>query len=352
MSPTGKNVFKRCAVCHAVGAGARNKLGPHLNDLFGRAAGSLSGYSYSKAMKDAGAKVVWSEATLDAYLTNPRGFVKGTKMVFPGLPKQAERQDLIAYLRTFDKTPNGQQPASAAPKPAAPAAAKAPAPAKSQSVAAASKPPLAATAPRPTHGVFHLGRRATPAEIAAWDIDVRPDGLGLPKGKGTVAQGEAIYTERCATCHGDFGEGKDRWPVLAGGFDTLKAERPEKTVGSFWPYLSTVFDYVRRAMPFGDARSLSNNEVYALTAYLLQLNGIVNDPDFELSSENFTKTRLPNEANFFDDDRASEPFYAKKDEPCMNNCASAPAKVIMRARVLDVTPDSDQADKKPGGSVD
>jgi cytochrome c len=348
----GKNVFKRCIACHAVGAGARHKIGPHLNDLFGRVVGSSDGYAYSKAMKDAGAaKMVWSAETLDTYLANPRTFIKGTRMVFAGLPKQNERADLIAYLRSYDQPAVGPQAAPAAPKPTAPPAVKSLAPDKPKTVVATAPIPPAAASALPKHGVFHLGRPATAAEIAAWDIDVRPDGLGLPKGKGTVAQGEAVYTERCASCHGDFGEGKDRWPIVAGGFDTLKAERPEKTIGSYWPYLSTVFDYIRRAMPFGDARSLTDDEVYALTAYLLQLNDIVSDPNFELSSENFTKTRLPNEENFYDDDRVAEPFYAKKGEPCMRNCNPAPAKVIMRARVLDVTPDGEKGDKR-GGSVD
>ncbi|MBO6562710.1 MAG: cytochrome c, partial [Nisaea sp.] len=99
---------------------------------------------------------------------------------------------------------------------------------------------LAAPASAENYG---LGRAATPDEVAAWDIDVRPDGLGLPEGKGSVADGEAIYTERCAVCHGDFGEAVGRWPVLAGGQGTLMSARPVKTIGSYWPYLSTVWDY-------------------------------------------------------------------------------------------------------------
>ena len=145
----------------------------------------------------------------------------------------------------------------------------------------------------------------------------------------------------CAVCHGDFGEGIDRWPVLAGGFDTLGEERPEKTVGSYWPYLSTVYDYIRRAMPFGDARSLSNDDVYALTAYVLFLNDIVDDEEFELSNENFSEIKLPNEENFFADDRLKEPHYANTSEPCMSDCLAGEAKVTMRARVLDVTPDAE-----------
>ena len=113
-----------------------------------------------------------------------------------------------------------------------------------------------------------LGRAATNNEIKAWDIDIRPDGKGLPVGSGSVIIGEELYTDNCASCHGDFGEGIDRWPELAGGFDTLDSEDPVKTVGSYWPYLSTVWDYVHRAMPFGNAQSLNNDEVYAITAYI------------------------------------------------------------------------------------
>ena len=128
-----------------------------------------------------------------------------------------------------------------------------------------------------------LGRSATEAEIAAWDIDVRPDGAGLPEGQGTAIDGEEIYNDRCATCHGVFGEGEGRWPILVGGFDTLTEDRPVKTIGSYWPFASTVWDYVHRAMPFGDAQSLSNDEVYAITAYLLYMNDVIEDEEFVLS---------------------------------------------------------------------
>lgn len=189
---------------------------------------------------------------------------------------------------------------------------------------------------------FDLGREATPDEVAAWNIDVRPDGLGLPDGAGTVAAGEEIYAERCAACHGDFGEGVDRWPVLAGGQGTLQEDRPVKTIGSYWPYLSTVFDYVNRAMPFGEARSLTPDEVYAITAYLLYVNDVVDDEEFELSKANFTSIRLPNEDNFFFDPRPETPIF-HKTETCMENCKNE-AKIISRARILDVTPDTEEGD--------
>ena len=331
-----------------MGANARHRIGPELNDVIGRTAGTAQGYSYSEAMKAKGRDgLVWSEETLDPYLMSPRTYVKGTKMSYAGLKKDADRVDLIAYLATF--TQSAKKRASAAPQTAArrpldgsPAVEKQP---------TAQVRPLAATAEIPKHGTFHLGRRATSDEIQAWDIDVRPDGVGLPPGKGSVAEGEKLFTGHCAGCHGDFGEGRDRWPALAGGIGTLTADRPVRTVASFWPYLSTVYDYIRRAQPFGDARSLSDDDVYALTAYVLFLNDLV-DGDFTLSAKSFTSIHLPNEGNFIPDNRAEEPHYTNKGEPCMTNCKPTPAKIIMRARVLDVTPNNWQGKDQPGGSME
>jgi len=181
-----------------------------------------------------------------------------------------------------------------------------------------------------------LGRPATPDEVAAWDIDVRPDGLGLPEGSGSVEAGEPIFAERCASCHGDFGEAVDRWPVLAGGQDTLTSARPVKTIGSYWPYLSTVWDYVHRAMPFGDAQSLTADETYSITAYLLYLNDMV-DEDFELSRENFTEVVMPNAEGFYPDDRPETAVW-KNRAPCMTDCKPE-VKITARAQVVDVTPD-------------
>ncbi|MYZ49762.1 c-type cytochrome [Propylenella binzhouense] len=201
-------------------------------------------------------------------------------------------------------------------------------------------------------GPLGIGREATPEEIAAWDIDVRPDGQGLPEGHGTVAEGQTIFEEKCAACHGVFGEGEGRWPELAGGQGTLQDERPVKTIGSFWPYLSTVYDYVHRAMPFGDAESLTPDEVYALVAYLLYLNDIVTDEDFELSKDNFGTIRLPNEANFIDDPRPDTEVLKAGAEPCMKDCKAEPPRITMRARILDVTPDAGNDEENAGGSVD
>jgi cytochrome c len=190
-----------------------------------------------------------------------------------------------------------------------------------------------------------IGREATPSEIAGWDIDIRPDGHGLPVGKGTVKQGEPLYVERCAACHGEFGESAGRWPILMGGAGSLPSHDPVKSIGSYWPYASTVIDYIRRTMPFGNAQSLTSDELYAITAYVLYLNDVIKDESFELNERNFTSVKLPNEPNFIDDDRerAEKEFWRKS--PCMTNCAPGEAKIIGRARALDVTPESGKGPK-------
>jgi len=187
---------------------------------------------------------------------------------------------------------------------------------------------------------LNIGQPVTPDVIAGWDIDVRPDGQGLPPGKGSVKAGEQVYIEKCAACHGEFGESAGRWPQVAGGQGTLSADDPVKTVGSYFAHLSTVFDYVRHAMPFGDAQSLTNDELYAVVAYMLFLNDIVDDK-FVLSRENFTSVKMPNAGGFYDDDRevAEKSFWAK---PCMTNC-KGDVKITGRARVIDVTPDDKAA---------
>jgi hypothetical protein len=190
-----------------------------------------------------------------------------------------------------------------------------------------------------------IGRAATTEEIAGWDIDIRPDGHGLPPGRGMVRQGEALYLTRCAACHGEFGEGAGRWPLISGGAGTLASHDPVKSVGSYWPYAATLLDYIRRAMPYGDAQSLGNDELYAVTAYVLYLNDVVTDQDFELSDKSFPTIKLGNEANFRDDDRdtAEQAFWNR--DPCMRDCAPGAAKIIGRARALDVTPEPGRGPK-------
>ena len=186
--------------------------------------------------------------------------------------------------------------------------------------------------------VFGLGKLATPEEVKGWDIDVRPDGLGAPIGAGNAIDGEEVYADRCAHCHGDFGEGVDRWPILAGGHDSLDSEDPVKTIGSYWPYASTAYDYIYRAMPFGEAQSLTYDETYMIVAYLLYMNDVIED-DFVLSNENIGSIEMPNRDNFFMPDPRPDAQLAS-GEPCMSNC-NVSTEIIGRARIIDVTPEDD-----------
>ncbi|TXL68201.1 c-type cytochrome [Zeimonas arvi] len=161
---------------------------------------------------------------------------------------------------------------------------------------------------------FGIGRAPSAEELRGWDIDVSPDGTGLPAGSGTVAQGKAIYAQKCAACHGANGEGKpaDR---LVGGKGTLATDKPVRTVGSYWPYAPTLFDYVRRAMPHDQPQSLSANEVYALAAWLLHANGIVS-ADATMDARSLPAVRMPNRDGF-------RPGPMKADfiaERCMTDC--------------------------------
>jgi len=141
-----------------------------------------------------------------------------------------------------------------------------------------------------------LGVTATPEQVAGWDISIGPDGEGLPAGGGTAREGAEIYTQKCLACHGEDGEGQlnDR---LAGGHGTLSDTMPVKTIGSYWPYATTLFDYIRRAMPFTAPMSLSDDEVYALTAYLLRINGIIDDRDV-MNADSLPRVAMPNRDNF------------------------------------------------------
>jgi cytochrome c len=194
--------------------------------------------------------------------------------------------------------------------------------------------PASAQADKPHR--YDIGRAATAQEIAGWDIDVRPDGRGLPPGRGSVKDGEGVYMSRCAACHGEFGEGAGRWPPLAGGRGSLASHDPNRTVGSYFPYASSVLDYVRHAMPFGDAQSLAPDELYAVVAYVLFLNDVV-DETFVLSAETWPNVRLPNERGFIDDDRESSERAFWNARPCMRDCKTE-VRVLNRAKALDVTP--------------
>jgi S-disulfanyl-L-cysteine oxidoreductase SoxD len=150
----------------------------------------------------------------------------------------------------------------------------------------------AATAPETPN----LGRVATTAEVAGWDISIAPDGRGLPPGSGTPAEGAFVYAQKCQACHGEKGVGgpNDR---LVGGQGTLASRTPVRTVGSYWPYATTVFDYVRRAMPFAQPHSLTDTEVYAVTAYLLNLNGVIGEQD-AMNASTLPRVQMPNRDNF------------------------------------------------------
>jgi cytochrome c len=190
---------------------------------------------------------------------------------------------------------------------------------------------------------FNLGRSVTMEEIAGWDIDVRPDGQGAPPGQGTAKQGEAIFVAKCAACHGEFGESAGRWPQLSGGAGSLASHDPVKTVGSYFGSASTVLDYIRRSMPFGDAQSLGNDELYAITAYVLHLNDVIDDK-FVLSKNSLADVKMPNATGFFEDDREKSERAFWNAKPCMANC-KPDVKITGRATVIDVTPDDKSARK-------
>src|SRR5437870_8499424 len=141
----------------------------------------------------------------------------------------------------------------------------------------------------------NLGKPLNPAEIAAWDINVLPDGTGLPPGSGTPADGARIYAAKCAVCHGQEGKGGVNARLVGG--EPIKNMESEKTIANFWPYATTLFDYIRRAMPWRQPRSLTNEEVYALTAYILSLNRIIGEND-GMNAQTLPKVRMPNRDGF------------------------------------------------------
>lgn len=160
---------------------------------------------------------------------------------------------------------------------------------------------------------FGFGQPATREQIKAWDIDVFPDGRNLPATRGTVFDGKRIYEARCAACHGVKGEGAfaDR---LAGGVGSLTSSQPITTVGSFWPYATTLFDYIRRAMPLNEPQSLSDAEVYAVSGYVLFLNGLVPE-SATVDAKMLTSLKMPNRDGF-----VSDPRPDVKTNSCTRDC--------------------------------
>jgi mono/diheme cytochrome c family protein len=181
-------------------------------------------------------------------------------------------------------------------------------------------------------GYYGVGRTPTKAEIDGWAIAARPDGQGLPPGKGSVSQGAEIYVDQCAACHGTFGEGEGRYPKLTGG--ELTGERPEPTVGSYWPFATTLFDYINRAMPFPSPHQLSADQVYAMTAYILNVNNIV-DNNFVADRDTLPKVKMPHHDFFIWKD--PRPDTAAKE--CMKDCVDPKTiKIESTAEGKNLTP--------------
>lgn len=146
-------------------------------------------------------------------------------------------------------------------------------------------------------GTFGFGQAATEEEIAGWDIDILPDGTGLPEGSGTAAIGKELYAQYGAAWHGAEGEGTSYAPALVGGIDSLDTDSPVKTVGSYWPYATSVFSYIRRAMPASGPQTLTNDEYYSLTAWVLWANGLVAEDDV-MDAETLPQVQMPNRDGF------------------------------------------------------
>jgi cytochrome c len=151
------------------------------------------------------------------------------------------------------------------------------------------------------------GRPATEAEIKAMDYTVLPSGAGLPKGHGDASRGRTLYEQKCQDCHGLRGEGQSgKYPALAGGAGSLNTINPVKTVGSYWPYATTLFDYIRRAMPYDHPRSLSADDVYSIAAYVLYMNAIVTETQ-EMNEKTLPRVKMPNRNGFVPDGRPDLP---------------------------------------------
>ena len=157
---------------------------------------------------------------------------------------------------------------------------------------------------------FAVGHAPTPEHLKAIDIDVTPDGNGMPPGRGTAAAGRDVYTRRCETCHGPTGK-EGPQDVLVGGRGSLTAPNPQKTVGSYWPYATTLWDYIRRAMPFDRPGTLTVDEIYSTTAYVLFLNGVVSEQQ-ELNAGTLPKVMMPNRNGFVRDPRPDVPAKPRK----------------------------------------
>ena len=162
-----------------------------------------------------------------------------------------------------------------------------------------------------------LGKPATEEEIRGWNIEIAPDGKNLPKGGSTIDAGEKLYATQCLACHGAKLEG-GIGPALTGGLGSLATDKPLKTVQSYWPYATTLYDYIRRTMPFQSPQSLTNDEVYAVTGYILNVNKLM-DRDRPVNAETLKAVKMPNRDGFYLDDRPDT-----KNQRCMENCLLKP----------------------------
>jgi cytochrome c len=197
---------------------------------------------------------------------------------------------------------------------------------------------------------FGFGKHATVAEIAGWNIDVRPDGTGLPPGRGSVAQGQVIYDEQCASCHGTFGE-SNSYLQIAGGVGSLGTDQPVRTIGSKLNYATTLWDYINRAMPFNAPQTLKPDEVYALTAYVLNLNDIL-PADAMLDQAALLAVKMPNRDGF----TTAHGFMTRDGKPdtrntaCMSNCVTT---VKLSSELPDYARDQhgNLAEQAPGVGV-
>lgn len=172
---------------------------------------------------------------------------------------------------------------------------------------------LIAFSPASAEQRFGFGETPTEEQIAGWNTDIRYDGQGLPEGSGSVQQGERLFEEQCIQCHGPQGNGKPMVP-LKGGRGSLDTADPLKTVGSYWPYAPVIMDYVHRAMPMPQPNSLSTDELYALTAYILHINDVL-PADAELDADTLRSIEMPNRDGFVPDPRPDV-----RNVPCMQDC--------------------------------
>ena len=178
--------------------------------------------------------------------------------------------------------------------------------------------PLGATGPHPVQPLAdkpRFGKPVSEADLAAWNIDIRtPDGLGLPAGRGTVAEGKKLYEAKCLACHGADAKGGAVYGTMVGGIGSFKGSPRVLTPGSMYPYAPILFDYIRRSMPMDSPQTLTANEVYALSAYLLNLNGLI-PADAVMDAQSLTRVQMPNRDGFLIDDRPDSQAVR-----CMTDC--------------------------------